>query len=100
MTSFFVYKSVALAINYVMLQENRDIEIQRYEAAGETHQQALYDADPAPYDAVYLFNPGDGFASFFVPGRDDFDYSPAAVSWESECWPAPSGEENKSHKLI
>ena|SRR5574344_157231 len=68
MTSFFVYKSVALAINYVMLQENRDIEIQRYEAAGETHQQALYDADPAPYDAVYLFNPGDGFASFFVPG--------------------------------
>src|SRR5574344_45049 len=68
MTSFFVYKSVAFAINFTMLQENKDIEIHRYEAEGQTQQLALQSADPAPYDAQFLFNPGNGFASFFVPG--------------------------------
>ncbi|MFA6704354.1 MAG: ABC transporter permease, partial [Bacteroidales bacterium] len=68
MTSFFVYKSVAFAINFTMLQENKDIEIHRYEAAGQTQQLALQSADPAPYEAQFLFNPGNGFASFFVPG--------------------------------
>ena len=68
MTSFFVYTSVAFAINFTMLQENKDIEIHRYEAAGQTQQLALQSADPAPYEAQFLFNPGNGFASFFVPG--------------------------------
>ncbi len=68
MTSFFVYKSVAFAINFTMLQENKEIEIHRYEMAGQTQQLALQSADPAPYDARFLFNPGNGFASFFVPG--------------------------------
>lgn len=53
MSCFLVYKSVALAVNQVMLDETNELK------------KSLL--KPIPYNEVFLFNPGGGFSSFFLP---------------------------------
>ena len=68
MATFFIYKNIALACNYVMLAENKNISLQRLQADGLTEQEALASAEPLRNKMNILFNEGNGFASFFVPG--------------------------------
>ncbi len=68
MATFFIYKNIALACNYVMLDENKNIQIKKLSAQGLTEQEALTSAEPLKNQMNILFNEGNGFASFFVPG--------------------------------
>ena len=68
MATFFIYKNIALACNYVMLDEGKNISIARLQADGLTEQEALTAAEPLRNKMNILFNEGNGFASFFVPG--------------------------------
>ena len=68
MATFFIYKNIALACNYVMLDEDKNISIARLQADGLTEQEALTSAEPLRNKMNILFNEGNGFASFFVPG--------------------------------
>lgn len=68
MATFFIYKNIAMACNYVMLDENKNISLQRLSADGLTEQEALQSAEPLRNKMNILFNEGNGFASFFVPG--------------------------------
>ena len=68
MATFFIYKNIALACNYVMLDENKNIQIKKLSAQGLTEQEALTSAEPLRNQMNILFNEGNGFASFFVPG--------------------------------
>lgn len=67
MSCFMVYKSVALAVNMVMLDESKDIQLQRYSSLGMTDEQGLQMVKALPYEDTILYNPGNGFSSFFVP---------------------------------
>lgn len=68
MATFFIYKNIALACNTVMLAENKNISLKRLQADGLTEQEALASAEPLRNKMNILFNEGNGFASFFVPG--------------------------------
>lgn len=68
MATFFIYKNIAMACNYVMLDENKNISLQRLSADGLTEQEALQSAEPLRNKMNILFNESNGFASFFVPG--------------------------------
>lgn len=68
MATFFIYKNIALACNYVMLDENKNISLRKLSAEGLTEQEALTGAEPLQNKMNILFNEGNGFASFFVPG--------------------------------
>ena len=68
MATFFIYKNIAMACNYVMLAENKNISLERLSADGLTEQEALTSAEPLRNQMTILFNEGNGFASFFVPG--------------------------------
>ena len=68
MATFFIYKNIAMACNYVMLEENKNISLKRLSADGLTEQEALASAEPLRNKMNILFNEGNGFASFFVPG--------------------------------
>lgn len=68
MATFFIYKNIALACNYVMLDEGKNISIARLQADGLTEQEALTSTEPLRNKMNIIFNEGNGFASFFVPG--------------------------------
>ena len=67
MSCFMVYKSVALAVNMVMLDEGKAIQLQRYNTLGMTDEQSKQMVKALPYEETMLYNPGNGFSSFFVP---------------------------------
>lgn len=67
MSCFIIYKSVALAVNYVMLDETKSIQIQRYAMNGVVDEKADQLISAVPYNETILYNPGTGFTSFFLP---------------------------------
>ncbi len=68
MATMFIYKNIGLAVNYVMLEESKKINQERLLAEGATLQEARAGAEPIKSDMIAIFNPGSGFASYFVPG--------------------------------
>ena len=56
MATFFIYKNIALACNYVMLAENKNISLRRLSADGLTEQEALQAAEPLRNKMTILFN--------------------------------------------
>ncbi len=68
MATMFIYKNIGLAANIVMLDENKELMLREMENKGLTKQEALAVVEPVKNEMVALFNPGAGFASFFVPG--------------------------------
>lgn len=68
MATMFIYKNIGLAANYVMLEETKQINQERLLAGGATLQEARSGAEPIKNEMIATFNPGSGFASFFVPG--------------------------------
>lgn len=67
MTCFFMYEKIAFAANYVMLGHNRQLQIEQCVEAGLSDAEAEQTVEPYPHDEQILFNPGNGFSSFFVP---------------------------------
>lgn len=68
MATMFIYKNVALAANFVMLDESYEISKSQMLAQGATFKEAEVNAEPIKNEMIATFNPGSGFASFFVPG--------------------------------
>lgn len=67
MSSFLYYKGMTMATSYTMLDEMNKIQIERYNAAGITGEQAKMIVEAIPSSNTALFNPGSGFASFLLP---------------------------------
>lgn len=67
MSSFLFYKSVFMGTNFTMLDEMKNIQIQRYAEQGITGEAAEQLVETIPYDDVKLFCPGGGFTSFLIP---------------------------------
>ncbi len=66
MSTFLYYRSVFTASSTVMLEEMKQIELQRYAMAGITGELAEVLVSPITFEKVDLFGLG-GFASFLVP---------------------------------
>lgn len=67
MSSFLYYKGLMMATNFTMLDELRNIQINRYSMAGITGEQAEQLVEAIPGNDIALYNPGSGFASFLLP---------------------------------
>ena len=67
MSSFLYYRSVFSGASSVMLDEMKNIELERYAMAGVTGEDAEIAITPVPYEDVKLFSPAGGFTSFLVP---------------------------------
>lgn len=67
MSCFLVYKTITMGINHVMLDETKNIQIERYSAKGITGERADQLVTALPYQDIALYNPGYGFGSFFLP---------------------------------
>lgn len=67
MSCFLVYKNIAMAVNAVMIDDMQQIQIERYNNLGMTEEQSKQMVLGIPYQETVLYNPGGGFASFFIP---------------------------------
>lgn len=68
MSTFLYYKSVVMGTNYVMLDELKNIQLDRYEMTGTEGELAQVMAKPVNYDDVKLYGCGTGgFVSFLIP---------------------------------
>ncbi len=67
MSSFYYYKAALLGGNSVLIDEMHTIELQRYDAAGLTHNDALTQIGPVVTESHTPFNPSGGYGSFFLP---------------------------------
>lgn len=67
MSSFLYMKAIYLSCNKVMLEDMRNIQIDRYEAMGYDHQFAWQLVEAAPYTETALFCESGGYASFLIP---------------------------------
>lgn len=67
MSSFLYMKAVYLSCNQVMLENMRNVQIDRYEAMGYGSEFAWSLVQDAPYTETALFCPTGGYASFLIP---------------------------------
>ena len=67
MSSFLYYRSVYTGASGVLVEEMRDIQLQRYSLMGLTGEDAEKVVATLPYDDVKLYCPSGGFTSFLVP---------------------------------
>lgn len=67
MSSFLYYKNMVMATNFAMLDDLYDIQFKRYDKMGITGEQADQLVKAIPYQDSWLYNPGGGFSSFFLP---------------------------------
>ena len=65
MSGMLYYKALLLANTEASLEMNKDIQIRR--AGNTTRRQDEITVRPIDYEAVSLYNPQDGFASFLIP---------------------------------
>ena len=65
MSGMLYYKAILVAATEASLQMNKDIKIQR--AGNTTNRQDEITASPIRYEAINLFNPQNGYASFLIP---------------------------------
>ncbi|MBR1426855.1 MAG: ABC transporter permease [Paludibacteraceae bacterium] len=67
MSSFLYMKAIYLSCNQVMLEDMRNIQIDRYEQMGIGKDMAWALVQDAPYHEVALFTPTGGYGSFLIP---------------------------------
>jgi ABC-2 type transport system permease protein len=67
MSSFLYMKGIYLSCNQLMLDEMRNIQIDRYEAMGYGKEMAWALVQDAPYTETALFSPTGGYGSFLIP---------------------------------
>ena len=66
MSSFLYYKNVSMGVNYVMLDESKDIQLRRYAMTGRNGEEALQLVEEVPFEQVNLFNETGGYSSFLI----------------------------------
>ena len=67
MSSFLCMKGIYLSCNHVMLDDMRNIQIDRYENMGLDKEFAWSLVLDAPYSETALFTPTGGYGSFLIP---------------------------------
>ncbi len=67
MSSFYFYKAALTGGNSVLIDEMHTIELERYEKAGLTNEEAQIQMQPVVMENTTLFNPTGGYGSFFLP---------------------------------
>lgn len=67
MSSFLYYRAMMQASNYVVLEEGKEIQMQRLNAQGITGENAEIISEPISFENNVLYNSGMGFASFLMP---------------------------------
>lgn len=67
MSSFLYMKGIYLSCNMVMLEDLRNIQIDRYEDMGMDKEFAWALVQDAPYTETALFAPTGGYGSFLIP---------------------------------
>ena len=67
MSSFLYMKAIYLSCNQVMLEDMRNIQIDRYEQMGIGKDMAWALVQDAPYHEVALFTPTGGYGSILIP---------------------------------
>ena len=67
MSSFYFYKAALTGGNAVLIDEMHTIELERYEQAGLTNEEAHIQMQPVVMENTTLFNPTGGYGSFFLP---------------------------------
>ncbi|MCR5064529.1 MAG: ABC transporter permease [Bacteroidales bacterium] len=67
MSSFYYFKAALLGGNNVLIDEMQFIELERYEKAGLTNQEAEIQMQPVVYETTTLYNSSNGYGSFFLP---------------------------------
>ncbi|MDE6870519.1 MAG: ABC transporter permease [Bacteroidales bacterium] len=66
MSSFLYYKNLTMSMNYVMLDEARDIQMERYAAAGYAGEAAVQLVDALPYEENMPYNRTFAYSIFFL----------------------------------
>lgn len=67
MSSFLYYRTMALGVNFAMLDQNEQIKIERLNSMGKVGREAEIAATPFTYKDVILYNEGMGYGSFLIP---------------------------------
>jgi len=67
MSSFLYYRTMALGVNFAMLDQNDQIKIERLNSMGKVGREAEIAAAPFTYKDVILYNEGMGYGSFLIP---------------------------------
>lgn len=67
MSSFLYMKGLYLSCNQLMLNEMRNVQIDRYEFMGYDKEMAWALVQDAPYTETALFAPTGGYGSFLIP---------------------------------
>ena len=67
MSSFLYYRTMAMGVNFAMLDMNDDIKIERLNSMGKVGREAEIIAAPFNYNDEILFNEGMGYSSFLIP---------------------------------
>lgn len=99
MSCFMIYKNIALAVNMVMLDETKEIQINRYSQRGIVGEQAQQLVTALPYQEIILYNPGNGFSSFFLPALMIIIIH-QTLFFGIGMLAGTAREENRNHKLF
>lgn len=67
MSSFLYYRTMAMGVNFVMLDQGEQIRIERLNSMGKAGREAEIAATPFTYNDVILYNQSMGYGSFLVP---------------------------------
>lgn len=67
MSSFYYFKAALTGGNSVLIDELHTIELQRYEEAGLTNEEAAIQMQPVVFETTTLYNPTGGYGSFLLP---------------------------------
>ena len=67
MSSFLYYRTMAMGVNFAMLDMNDDIKIERLNSMGKVGREAEITATPFNYNDEILYNEGMGYSSFLIP---------------------------------
>ena len=67
MSSFLYYRTMAMGVNFAMLDMNDDIKIERLNSMGKVGREAEIIATPFNYNDEILYNEGMGYSSFLIP---------------------------------
>lgn len=66
-SSFIYYKNALMGGSNVLIDEMQTTQLEHQAAEGVTGEQAKTTVQPVGYDDVKLYNPGGGYASYFIP---------------------------------
>jgi len=66
MSSFLYYKNLTMSVNFVMLDESKDIQMERYAAAGFAGETGVQLVETLPYEENIPYNRTFSYSIFFL----------------------------------